>query len=295
MLSFVYQPSFSGSPHPRPSLSLSTAASVYGRQHWLLPTLATRGAGNALKVTLADTTCTRSDTTTMNTEHAQNVILAVSGVLTTSNEGEESTEVREGKEQQRGEERKEHLSKEVHRPVSPTTVPTPIVFGQPAVHLMDDISALHSGTRNPWASLNRRHHRFHLCKPCSPTHMVSCLAHYSTGSGLNKSPALPSPLPVPTGIIETIWHPLGISPAKPVIVVPITTSFIAPHAQTITHCHHERLTHINTKVPAMALSECITPLRHSSTLISDIVAFSSTISSHLLSFFSLSEATRASP
>src|ERR1700683_5204025 len=74
MLSFVYHPSFSGSLDPHPSLSLSTAASVYARRVWLLPTLATRGAGNASKVAIADTNCMRLDTNTMNTEHMRNVI-----------------------------------------------------------------------------------------------------------------------------------------------------------------------------------------------------------------------------
>ena len=67
-----------------------------------MPTLATRGAGNVLKATLADMTCTRSETITMNTEHTQNVILAVSSALTTRNKREETTEVREGREQRRG-------------------------------------------------------------------------------------------------------------------------------------------------------------------------------------------------
>jgi hypothetical protein len=79
-----------------------------------LPTLATRGAENALKVALADMTCTRSDTITMNTEHAQNAILAVSSALTASNEGEETTEVREGREQQRGEKNLECVLGEIH-------------------------------------------------------------------------------------------------------------------------------------------------------------------------------------
>ena len=70
-----------------------------------MPTLATRGAGNALKATLTDMTCTRLETITMNTEHAQNVISAVSSALTTSSKREETTEVREGgssREERRG-------------------------------------------------------------------------------------------------------------------------------------------------------------------------------------------------
>jgi hypothetical protein len=60
--------------------------------------------------------------------------------------------VRERKEQQRGEERKEHISSEVLRP---TGALSSIVFSRPAGCVMRDVSALRSGTHNPWASLNQ--------------------------------------------------------------------------------------------------------------------------------------------
>src|ERR1700677_4290623 len=82
-------------------------------------------------------------------------------------------------------ERKEHFLKDVHRQISPTEMPHHDVFSQLAVCLMHDISDLCSGTCNSWASLNWQHCCSHPHEPCSPTHM-------------------PSPLPVPTGIIETI-------------------------------------------------------------------------------------------
>ena len=110
MLSFFYQQPFSGSPNPCPSPSLSTAASIHARQVQLLPTLATRGAGNTLKSALADMTHARSDAITMNVEHMRSAISAVSSALTTSNKGEEISEVREGREQQRGEERNSECS-----------------------------------------------------------------------------------------------------------------------------------------------------------------------------------------
>jgi hypothetical protein len=141
MLSFVYQQPFSGSPDPCPSLSLSTAASVYARRGRLLPTLATRGAGNALKMTLADTTYTRSGTISTNTEQARNVISAASDVLTTNNR-EGTTEVREKKEQQRGEAGKDYILREVLRQSSPTRVPCPVVFGRLTGCVTRDVSAL---------------------------------------------------------------------------------------------------------------------------------------------------------
>ena len=204
MLSFVYQPSFSGSPHPRPSLSLSTAASVYERQGWLLPTLATRGAGNALKATLTDTKHTRSDTITTNTEHARNVILTASGVLTTSNKGEGTIEAREEKKQQGGEARKEYTPSEALRQSSPTTVCSPVNFGQLAGCVTRDVSTLQSGTHNPRANLNRRHRRSHPCKPSSSTP------------------------------IQSIQHPHGIGPTKPVITFPVTMSFKRSFVHTTT-------------------------------------------------------------
>jgi hypothetical protein len=128
MLLFVYWQPFSGSPNPCPSPSLSTAASVHARRVRLLPTLATRGAGNTLKSALADMTHARSDTITMNAEHVQSAILAVSSALTASNEGEEISEVRERREQQRGEERNSECgSGEIKRQVSPRAQ-GPIIF-----------------------------------------------------------------------------------------------------------------------------------------------------------------------
>ena len=72
-----------------------------------MPTLATRGRENALKMALMDTTCMRSGTINVNVEHMRNVKSAVFSALTASTERDKTTEVREEKEQQRGEVRKE--------------------------------------------------------------------------------------------------------------------------------------------------------------------------------------------
>jgi hypothetical protein len=208
-------------------------------------------------------------------------------VLTT-NKREETAE---GKEQHR----EERELKEVHGRVSPTRVSHSVIFSPSVVCPLRDISALCSGTRHPWASLNRRHRRSHPSEPCSSIHMGSRSAPYSMANHLNKFPT-PSPLLDPAGIIETIRRPHGIGPEKLVIVAPVTTSFIAPKTRTVaTQHHHERLTGVYTKVPAMAPPGCITPLRDSSPLILDIITFPYTISSHFLSLFGLSQATRASP
>ena len=210
------------------------------------------------------------------------VILRVSGVLTT-NKREETAE---GKEQHR----EERDLKEVHGWVSPTRVSHPVIFSPSAVCPLHDISALCSGTCHPWASLNQQHWWSHPSKPCSSIHMVSHSAPYSMANYLNKFPT-PSPLLGPAGIIETIWHPHRIGPEKPVIVAPVTTSFIAPKIWTIANQHHhEWLTGVYTKVPVMAPLGCITPLCNSSALILDIITFPYTISSHFLSLFGLLQA-----
>ena len=288
MLSFIYQLPLTGNPNPHLSLSLSTAASIYARRGQLLPILASRGAGNTPKVSLADMTHMKSDTITMNLEQARNVILAAFNVIT-PNRREETAE-------EKKQHREERDLKEVHGQVSPNRVSHPVIFGRSAVCPMGDVSALCSGTRNPWASLNWWHRRSHPSEPCSSICIVSRSAPYTTRNSLNKSPTPLSPLPGPAGIIETIRHPHGIGPEKPVIVVPVTTSFITTHIQTVTtQCRHKQPTGVCTKVPAMAPSECITPLCHSFTLILDIVAFPYTISLLFLSLFGLSQAMRALP
>ena len=271
MLLFAYQPPFSSNPHRCLSLSLSTATSVHEHWGWLLPTLAVRGGRNALRMALTDSNYMRLGTVT-NTEHMQNVISMLSSALTTSNEGEETLEVREEKEWQR-EEAREYTLSDVPRP---TRVLSPVVFNKLVGHVMRDVSALRSSTCNPWASLNWRY-------DCSYVHKPYVLVN-STGSGLYKSPIPSSPLPAPTGIIETIQHPHGIGPTKPIIVVPISKFSITTH----TPCIHTGV--MNTTPPGH-----ITPSCHSSTLISNIAGFSSTILLHLLSFFRLLEVMKALP
>ena len=227
MLSFIYQPPLTGNPDPRLLLSLSTAASVYVRQGRLLPILATRGAGNTPKVSLADMTHMKSDTITMNTEHARNMISAVSSALTASNKGEEISEGREGREQQRGEERNsECILGEICGQVSPR-VQDPVVFNRATVCVMRDISALCSGAHKPWASLNWWHRHSHICKTHSPIPTVSRSAPYPAGRSVYKCPALSPPLPAPIGIVKTVQHPYGIGSANPVIQTPIAHLFVA--------------------------------------------------------------------
>jgi len=147
------------------------------------------------------------------------------------------------------------------------------------------------------SSLNQWHRRPHVYKTRSPIHTVSHLASYSTGRSLYKCPTPSPPLPALIGIIETIRHPHRISPAKPVIVVPVPNPIIAPHTHmVITKCHHGHLAHVHTEVPDTTTPlGHITPSCHSSALILDIISFPYAISLHLFSFFRLLQAMRVLP
>ena len=101
---------------------------------------------------------------------------------------------------------------------------TPIL---PTVYGPRDLSALHLGTGNPWGSLRRRHYgrypqalrQFTCCRQHQQKHSVSTHVH--------KIPT-PKP-PIPTScIFETITHPLGIGPTKPVIRVPARMTMDTP-------------------------------------------------------------------
>jgi hypothetical protein len=92
--------------------------------------------------------------------------------------------------------------------VSATVTPTPVTLVAPAARAPRDFSALRSSNRNPWGSLSRRHRR---SQPCTQNSFYSC--HYNTNYP-HKPPPLP---PAPIQLVETIRHPHGIVPTKPII------------------------------------------------------------------------------
>jgi hypothetical protein len=95
--------------------------------------------------------------------------------------------------------------------VEATVKPTPIAFVTPANRAPQDLSALSSGVQNPWASLHFRHHR-------------------SYPRRFQVPPIAPQPPPLASSrVIETVRHPSGIAPSKPVVH---TTS---PVRQTMQH------------------------------------------------------------
>jgi hypothetical protein len=82
----------------------------------------------------------------------------------------------------------------------------------PMSHVPHDFSALRSSTQNLWASLRHRHRRSHpcACNICNSFKYVTYIQapRYSTSS---------PPAPAPIQLVETIRHPCGIAPTKPVI------------------------------------------------------------------------------
>jgi len=94
----------------------------------------------------------------------------------------------------------------------PSAVPTAQMNHQPC-----DLSCLRSSTLNPWGSLRRRHcshyshapHRFTRQRQHPPT--------YPVNTYLPTTPILKPPAPASIHIFETVQHPHGIGPLKPVI------------------------------------------------------------------------------
>jgi hypothetical protein len=107
--------------------------------------------------------------------------------------------------------------------IDTTVTPTPIALVARAPR---DFSVLRSRNRNPWGSLSRRHRR---SQPCTQRSFYSCI--YNTD--YPHKPTAPSPLtpplpPAPVQLVETIRHPHGIAPMKPVIKTTASPTSIPP-------------------------------------------------------------------
>ena len=122
----------------------------------------------------------------------------------------------------------------VEKPTAePPVVPTPPVAYGPR-----DLSALCSGTRNPWGTLSRRHHRHRRSQsPCDPSTPNSTTRATWNGSRhphrrfYRPPPRFdPLPNPTPTYVVETVRHPQGIAPTKPVIRTMSPVRHNAPRA-----------------------------------------------------------------
>ena len=112
--------------------------------------------------------------------------------------------------------------------VDATVTPTPIALVAPAARAPHDFSALRSSTWNPWGSLSRRHHR-------SQPHICNSFHSCKYNTNYAYKPATPSPVPAPVQLVETVQHPCGIAPNKPIIgtISPsVSTPIIHPSIST---------------------------------------------------------------
>jgi hypothetical protein len=98
---------------------------------------------------------------------------------------------------------------------APSAVPTMQMNPQPR-----DLSCLHSSTPNPWGSLRHRHCSCYSHAPHRFTHQRQHLPTYPVNTYLPTTPIPKPPTPTSIHIFETVQHPHGIGPLKPVIRVP---------------------------------------------------------------------------
>jgi hypothetical protein len=121
------------------------------------------------------------------------------------------------------------------RPVPITTPPQiPAERASTAiVHAPRDLSALRSDTRNPWGSLRRRQSGHYARVPRQFTCRRQYPPIYPADTYLHTTPTPKPPTPAPINIFETVRHPHGIGPTKPVIRTPVllTGDMLAPRSQ----------------------------------------------------------------
>ncbi|KIM71025.1 hypothetical protein PILCRDRAFT_830561 [Piloderma croceum F 1598] len=117
---------------------------------------------------------------------------------------------------------------------APTVLVTPV---SPTVYGPRDLSALRSGTSNPWGTLRRRHyHRYSHTPRQFRSAKRGQFAHlYTANTPIHKHPISKTTPSSPFRVFETVKHPHGIGPNKPVIRVPVSITANAP-----THHVHER-------------------------------------------------------
>jgi hypothetical protein len=118
-----------------------------------------------------------------------------------------------------------------------------------------DLSAPRSDAPNPWRSPRRRHNGQHAHVPRQFTRQRQHPPIYPANKYLHTTPIPKPPAPASTHVFETVTHPHGIGPSKPVIRVP---TLMTGHAPTHPAQHMDR---------AIVKSETPLPLSHSTTTI----------------------------
>jgi hypothetical protein len=127
-------------------------------------------------------------------------------------------------------------------PFSPTKYPAPIMAPHRVpteraptaiVHGPRDLSVLRSDTRNPWGSLRCRHNGRYARVPRQFARQKQYPPIYPANTHLHTTPTPKPPTPAHINIFETVRHPHGIGPTKPVIRTPVslTGDTLAPHSQ----------------------------------------------------------------
>jgi hypothetical protein len=104
----------------------------------------------------------------------------------------------------------------------------------PIINTLRDFSSLSSGIQNPWGSLQR--HKLHTQPHYSqqPIYNTFHSYQYLPGNQKIKTPTFYSP-PAVDRVIETVHHPFGIRPNKPIITLPTRTRDTS-HAQSASAC-----------------------------------------------------------
>ena len=123
-------------------------------------------------------------------------------------------------------------------------IPPPATFGP------HDLSAICSGTRNLWGTLSHHHHQHHhsqsphnLSTPSSTTRTPWNSDHHCHPCfyPLHPPPHFnPLPNPMLIHVVETVCHPKGIAPTKPVVhtTCPIHHNMLPAPVQFIKTTHH---------------------------------------------------------
>jgi len=202
----------------------------------------------------------------------------------------------ERREQRRAEERKVEPKSTAREDFAPIDVDASINPISPIVCTAHDLSTLSSGARNPWGSLQRRNRRFQPHEPRRYLRRSVNSFTYPTNSNIYKTPRFrPSAITIP--VIETIRHPYGIGPTKPVVRVPVAAPSLAPtqpalptealvtktdHSIDTIHCHCGRL------ISVSKVSQLPTTLHPTFRFISDFISFPLFFPAHLFSCFGFS-------
>jgi hypothetical protein len=123
------------------------------------------------------------------------------------------------------------------------------------VHGPRDLSALRSGAPNPWASLRRRHNGHYARVPRQFTRQRQHPPIYPANRHLHTTLTPKPPTPAPNHIFETVRHPHGIGPTKPVIRVPVQNipASLAPHKPII---------RVPTRVVTDSSTDLAPPIHH---------------------------------